>query len=86
VGEDAGKSALGIRVVRADDLLRVSHATSFGRAGCKLLLALLVIPLVVAYLWPLWDKRNQTLHDKMAGTIVIREPPSSTSTWPPPED
>lgn len=22
-------------------------------------------------LWPLWDKRNQTLHDKFAGTIVV---------------
>ena len=23
-------------------------------------------------LWPLWDPRNQTLHDKAAGTVVLR--------------
>jgi uncharacterized RDD family membrane protein YckC len=23
-------------------------------------------------LWPLWDKRNQALHDKVANTVVIR--------------
>lgn len=23
-------------------------------------------------LWPLWDRRNQTLHDKLAGTVVVR--------------
>jgi len=23
-------------------------------------------------LWPLWDRRNQTLHDKAAGTVVLR--------------
>jgi hypothetical protein len=24
------------------------------------------------YLWPLWDGRNQTLHDKVANSIVVR--------------
>ena len=28
--------------------------------------------LVVAFLWPLWDDRCQTLYDKVAGTIVVR--------------
>ncbi len=23
-------------------------------------------------LWPLWDRQNQTLHDKAAGTVVLR--------------
>lgn len=34
------------------------------------LLALALIPLL-DYLWPLWDRQNQTLHDKMAGTYVL---------------
>ena len=34
------------------------------------LLVLALIPLL-DYLWPLWDRRNQTLHDKMAGTYVL---------------
>jgi len=34
-----------------------------------------VIPVVgslLDLLWPLWDPRNQTLHDKAAGTVVLR--------------
>jgi uncharacterized RDD family membrane protein YckC len=23
-------------------------------------------------LWPLWDAKNQTLHDKAVGTVVLR--------------
>ena len=30
------------------------------------------IPLSVDLLWPAWDKKSQTLHDKMARTVVIR--------------
>jgi uncharacterized RDD family membrane protein YckC len=31
-----------------------------------------LLPLLVDLLWPLWDKRNQTLHDKFANTVVLR--------------
>ena len=27
---------------------------------------------ILDILWPLWDKQNQTLHDKAAGTVVLR--------------
>jgi uncharacterized RDD family membrane protein YckC len=37
-----------------------------------LLLSIVTIPILLSYLWPLWDTRNQTLHDKMANTIVVR--------------
>lgn len=35
---------------------------------------LTVIPLAafVDLLWPIWDPRNQTIHDKAAGTVVLR--------------
>ena len=33
---------------------------------------LFVLPLLLAYLRPLWDKRNQTLYDTMADTVVVR--------------
>ncbi len=32
----------------------------------------LILPLIVDLLWPLWDKQNQTLHDKFAHTLVLR--------------
>ena len=28
--------------------------------------------ILVDLLWPLWDARRQTLHDKIAGTVVLR--------------
>ena len=28
---------------------------------------------LVDYLWPLWDRHNQALHDKVAGTFVVRK-------------
>jgi len=27
---------------------------------------------VLDVLWPLWDRRNQTLHDKIVGTLILR--------------
>jgi hypothetical protein len=31
-----------------------------------------VIPAVLDYLWPLWDRRNQALHDKVVSSVVIK--------------
>ena len=30
------------------------------------------LPWLLDMLWPLWDARNQTLHDKVVSTVVIR--------------
>ena len=38
-----------------------------------LLSVALAILWVVNYLWPLWDRKNQALHDKVVGTIIVRE-------------
>jgi hypothetical protein len=37
-----------------------------------LLVIILFIPVVIDLLWPLWDTKNQTLHDKFAKTVVVR--------------
>lgn len=71
-GRTLGKMAVGVTVVRSADALRVSYLRSLARAASTWLLGLLFVPIVLAYLWPLWDRRNQTLYDKMAGTIVVR--------------
>jgi RDD family len=34
--------------------------------------SLALLLLIVDHLWPLWDRRRQTLHDKLAHTVVIR--------------
>ncbi len=71
-GQTLGKMALGIRVVRAEDAGPVGYARAAGRVAAVWLLGIFVLPLLLAYLWPLWDRRNQTLYDKLASTIVVR--------------
>ncbi len=54
---------------------RYAHPTAAQKVteAHHLLIALvLILPLVVDLLWPLWDKQNQTLHDKFAHTLVLR--------------
>jgi hypothetical protein len=34
---------------------------------------LFVVPWVIDMLWPLWDPRNQTLHDKVVNSVVVRK-------------
>ncbi|HET9323757.1 MAG TPA: RDD family protein [Gaiellaceae bacterium] len=29
-----------------------------------------VLPVILVYLWPLWDAKNQALHDKVVGSVV----------------
>ena len=71
-GQTLGKMAVGVKVVRSTDAGRVSYMRALGRAVSTWLLGVLFVPILLAYLWPLWDRRNQTLYDKMAGTIVVR--------------
>jgi uncharacterized RDD family membrane protein YckC len=47
---------------------RERHEAGWGRRAA----ALLLDSLRLAYLWPLWDRRNQTLYDKMVDTVVVR--------------
>jgi len=69
---------LGMAWMRLDAVEAVEGRTPIGpaRAAIRSLAAgLLTIVPVAAFLdllWPLWDRRNQTLHDKAAGTVVLR--------------
>jgi uncharacterized RDD family membrane protein YckC len=75
-GATVGKFATSIRVRRLDGspagwreaALRpvLETVISLLRASTLGLLSL------VDYLWMLWDKQKQTLHDKLAGTIVVK--------------
>lgn len=66
-----GKQALNIQVVTISEE-QVSFARAFGRNFGKNLSFLLIL---LGYFMMLWDHRNQTLHDKMAGTLVINKKP-----------
>lgn len=74
-GQTLGKRATGIRVRRMDgSALGIGRA--LGRYSFVFFLGVLgsvLIPAwLVDYLWPLWDKRSQTLHDKVVDSVVVR--------------
>jgi uncharacterized RDD family membrane protein YckC len=75
-GTTIGKRALGTWVVTADGGSRMSLRRSFVRA-LVFVLGGEVIPFFffTDNLWLTRDPRWQALHDKVAGTVVVRMPP-----------
>ncbi|HST16720.1 MAG TPA: RDD family protein [Gaiellaceae bacterium] len=73
-GQTPGKHALGIRV-RGVGGGRASYGQALGRNLLRDLMAIFWPVGIANYLWPLWDRKNQCLHDKAASTIVVRYTP-----------
>jgi uncharacterized RDD family membrane protein YckC len=69
-GQTLGKRWVGIKVVD-EDLKPIGYGIAFGRWAVGLLINVIPLAGLVNHLWPLWDERNQTLHDKAARTLVI---------------
>ncbi|WP_433467237.1 RDD family protein [Spirillospora sp. CA-128828] len=88
-GQTLGKKACGIRLVKAADLSAVSWRQALGRqafvyaigiatGALNLLSPVAGILGLVGLLdnaWILWDERRQALHDKVAGTVVVKATP-----------
>jgi uncharacterized RDD family membrane protein YckC len=81
-GQTVGMMAAGVRAVGDEDRGVLGYGRAFGRAlveGVLRLINLLFFVLgllwVLDMLFPLWDKKRQTLHDKVAGSVVIRTRP-----------
>ena len=64
-----GKRAMGIKVTDMQGG-RISFLKATGRHFAKYIS---LITLLIGYLMMLWDDKNQTLHDKMAGTLVTKQ-------------
>ena len=71
-GRSLGKMVVGLEVVSARDGSPISYAQSFGRALAAFAIGFIPFAFLVDDLWPLRDPQRQTLHDKVARTIVIR--------------
>ncbi len=72
-GQTVGMMAVGTRIVDARSGGGIGVGRGVLRAAIEGLFAvLLFLPWVVDVLWPLWDRRNQTLHDKIVGTLILR--------------
>ncbi|MCK9490744.1 MAG: RDD family protein [Sulfurimonas sp.] len=65
-----GKMALKLKVVDAKTGDPLSVGQSIGRYFAYILSA---IPLLLGYFWVAWDSKKQAWHDKLAGSVVVRE-------------
>jgi uncharacterized RDD family membrane protein YckC len=82
-GQTVGMMAVGVRVVRDGSHDALGYGRAFLRAFVEQFLrALGVVTIILGLIWlldmlfPLWDKKNQTLHDKLAQTVVLRVRPT----------
>ncbi|MEL6890352.1 MAG: RDD family protein [Actinomycetota bacterium] len=69
-GRTWGRRIVGVRVINE----RTGEAPGWGKALGRTLFAGFISAQIIyiGYLWMLWDDKKQTLHDKVAGTHVIR--------------
>jgi uncharacterized RDD family membrane protein YckC len=82
-GQTVGMMAVGVRVVRDGTHDVLGYGRAFCRALAEQFLRILgTVTIILGVIWlldmlfPLWDKKNQTLHDKLAKTVVIRVRPT----------
>lgn len=70
-GGTAGKLLLGLTVARRrDGASPIGYPWATVRAFGY---ALSALPLGLGFLWALWDRDRQTWHDKLAGTVVVKD-------------
>ena len=69
-GATPGKMLVKAKIVRADDLGQPSSGRLIGRF---LAYFVSIIPFFLGFLWIAFDKRKQGWHDKIAGTVVVRD-------------
>lgn len=72
-GSTPGRKVVGIRVVNLDGS-RPGFGKAFLREGMtKGALGLFTLPLLLSYLWPLWDQHQRALHDLICSTRAVRD-------------
>ena len=69
-GATPGKMVFSARIVDADTLAPASTGKLIGRYFAYIAS---IIPLFLGFLWIAFDKRKQGWHDKIAGTVVVRD-------------
>lgn len=79
-GRTLGKKLLNIQVIKKDGTPMTDPFTIIVRDVVGKFISALV--LLLGYIWMLFDKNNQTWHDKIAGTYVIYTGSSEPATMP----
>jgi uncharacterized RDD family membrane protein YckC len=71
--QTVGMMVAGTKAVKVSTGAPIGYASALGRALFEWFLAFVFFfPWVLDMLFPLWDPKNQTLHDKVSGTIVVK--------------
>ncbi len=69
-GRTWGRRIVGIKVIKEIDGTPPGWGKALGRQLFAVFISAQII--YIGYLWMLWDDKKQTLHDKVAGTHVIK--------------
>jgi uncharacterized RDD family membrane protein YckC len=69
-GTTIGGIVLNLKVVRLDDQ-PVTFVVALVRGLAS---SFSVIVFFLGFFWMIWDREKQTWHDKIAGTVVVRQP------------
>jgi uncharacterized RDD family membrane protein YckC len=72
-GYSIGQGVVKVKVVDANGRL-LTQGTAFLRLVVQAGLGMIPLLPVLDLLWPLWDERRQTLHDKAVNCYVINNP------------
>ncbi|MGA2116456.1 MAG: RDD family protein [Bryobacteraceae bacterium] len=72
-GFSIGQGVVKVKVVDAYGNL-LSQGNAFVRLLARVALAFVPFGSLLDMLWPLWDDRRQTLHDKAVGCYVVNNP------------
>lgn len=75
-GYSIGQGVVHIKVVDASGRL-LTQGTAFLRLVVRVALAFVPFLPMLDLLWPLWDERGQTLHDKAVNCYVVNNPQGS---------
>lgn len=70
-GRSFGKRIVGIRVVTVSTRTAPGAARGLGRTAIELAFSIISPFNLISYLWPLWDAQQRTVHDLVAGTVVV---------------
>ncbi|MCL4253587.1 MAG: RDD family protein [Anaerolineae bacterium] len=71
MGQSLGKKVLGLSVIRLNGL-PMAYKDYIVRNMLGYFLS--ILPYGLGLLWSIWDKKQQTWHDKLAQTVVIKVP------------
>jgi uncharacterized RDD family membrane protein YckC len=72
-GQTLGKMGGHIAVRRdADEETPIGYVRGFIRAAIPPFFWILIVPGLLDVLWPIWDRKKQTLHDKLVGSVVVQ--------------